>query len=771
MVVDASGNPLHDVHLELQIGPQRTRLVTDEQGRFCLSDSEIEQLSGRTPLELRVRGSRVGHAPLHFKGRLFWEQNDAGRIRITEIRPEESRPPRPAVASQQNGMLRLRMSPAVYDAETVVVTATRTRRDLEEVSLPVNVITAEEVQRAGSMRLDEVLSEQTGLQLVHDHGTGIQVQGFDPDYTLIMIDGSPVIGRSAGTLDLTRISVQNVEQIEVVKGPSSALWGSDALAGVINIITEKPGQEAFSASLSSRYGSHNTLDLSGQFSHQSGGWENQLFANLNRSGGYRLNADALAQTVPDFENLTLNYSGSYAFSESLKLSTGLRYFEESQRNQDRIQTEDSQRRELRILGDERDVMIRPALEWRPLPELRLEASWNSSMYEQESDMRFQDDGQVYDASSFRQFYNKPELQAEYQWASRPSLSTTSGGGAIMERLDAGRYPSDPAFTTAFAYAQQHWRPDARFELTAGLRYDAHSEYSAQLSPKFSTRYRLSDQLQLRASLGRGFKAPEFRQLFLDFNNSTAGYSVFGYSTVEDGLGRLMQEGRISEILIPLEQLEQIRAESSWAINAGGDLDAGEYLRLRLNLFANQVDNLIETAPIARRTNGQSVFTYFNVNEVRTRGLESELRFQWNERFRAALGYQLLDARRRIERQRRVQDENGELVERTDISYEPMFNRSRHSGTVKLYYDAPAGWGANMRASLRGPYALFDTNGNEFADENEYENGYTVWNTAVYRQLLERYTLQLGVDNLTGYTSMNQPNLPGRLWYLQLRAEF
>lgn len=118
---------------------------------------------------------------------------------------------RPAVASQQNGLLRLRMFPAVYDAETVVVTATRTRRDLEEVSLPVNVITAEEVQRAGSMRLDEVLSEQTGLQLVHDHGTGIQVQGFDPDYTLIMIDDSPVIGRSAGTLDLTRISVQHVE--------------------------------------------------------------------------------------------------------------------------------------------------------------------------------------------------------------------------------------------------------------------------------------------------------------------------------------------------------------------------------------------------------------------------------------------------------------------------------------------------------------------------------------------------------------------------------
>ena len=68
-------------------------------------------------------------------------------------------------------------------------------------------------------------------------GEGIQMQGLDAQYVLILIDGVPLVGRSAGTLDLNRISVGNIKQIEVVKGASSSLYGSDALGGVINIIT------------------------------------------------------------------------------------------------------------------------------------------------------------------------------------------------------------------------------------------------------------------------------------------------------------------------------------------------------------------------------------------------------------------------------------------------------------------------------------------------------------------------------------------------------
>ena len=78
-----------------------------------------------------------------------------------------------------------------------------------------------------------------------------------------------MIGRTAGTLDLTRLAVGNIEQVEVVKGPSSALWGSDALAGVINIITDK-GSQPFEWGVNTRYGTHNAKDISGQFNLKEG---------------------------------------------------------------------------------------------------------------------------------------------------------------------------------------------------------------------------------------------------------------------------------------------------------------------------------------------------------------------------------------------------------------------------------------------------------------------------------------------------------------------
>lgn len=88
----------------------------------------------------------------------------------------------------------------------------------------------------------EILIVQIGIIIVADESgfEGVQIQGISSDYILILIDGVPLMCRSAGDFDLRRLTVVNIKQIEVVKGPSSSLYGSEALRGVINIITEKP---------------------------------------------------------------------------------------------------------------------------------------------------------------------------------------------------------------------------------------------------------------------------------------------------------------------------------------------------------------------------------------------------------------------------------------------------------------------------------------------------------------------------------------------------
>ena len=110
--------------------------------------------------------------------------------------------------------------------DEVIVTATRTKRQLTSVPMPVTLITKRQIKETGSVRLRDILLEQTGVTVVRENAgnsEGIQLQGIAADYTLIMIDGVPVVGRTAGNIDLNRITVNNIKQIEIVKGPSSSL--------------------------------------------------------------------------------------------------------------------------------------------------------------------------------------------------------------------------------------------------------------------------------------------------------------------------------------------------------------------------------------------------------------------------------------------------------------------------------------------------------------------------------------------------------------------
>jgi len=122
----------------------------------------------------------------------------------------------------------------VQQLEEVVVTGTRSERTLGALPMPVTLLKADLIKTMGSVRLNDVLTEQTGLVVVpqvNGQGSGIQLQGMDPAYTLILVDSEPIIGRNTGTLELSRLAVGNIKQVEIIKGPSSSLYGSDALAG------------------------------------------------------------------------------------------------------------------------------------------------------------------------------------------------------------------------------------------------------------------------------------------------------------------------------------------------------------------------------------------------------------------------------------------------------------------------------------------------------------------------------------------------------------
>src|SRR5690606_29350364 len=134
-----------------------------------------------------------------------------------------------------------------------------------------------------------------------------------------------------------------------------------------------------------------------------------------------------------------------------------------------------------------------------------------------------------------------------------------------------------------------------------------------------------------------------RQLYLNFTNPVAGYSVFGINELEARLKELEAAGQIAAYLVDPSTIRTIDAESSLAYNAGIRYAPFPVLKVSANLFRNDVEHLIESAPVATKTNGQSVFSYFNLNKVLTQGLELSADYELSAGLQLRAGYQYLQA--------------------------------------------------------------------------------------------------------------------------------
>ncbi len=731
-ITDERGQPASYANV-LVIGTDKG-VTADEKGNFLIKGLEAG--------EYRLRISRIGASAIEERFELM----------------EGATP-----------QLQISLPNANKKLDEVTVTATRTPRNVEDVPLRVDVIQGEQVEQMGALRLNEVLAEQMGLQITSDHGTGLQMQGLDSDYILILIDGEPVIGRTAGTLDLSRIAVDNIARIEIIRGPSSSLYGSEAMAGVINIIT-KEGTSGFDASLRGRYRSFNTSDLSTTLSYRNDKLSASLFVDRLFSGGYDLTEESVSMTSPPFEAYTFNPKVAYRFSDKVRLSVNGRFYTESQENEADIIL-DGETVRIDDNGQRQDWNLMPTLELLPNDKHRIQLRSYTTGYETETALTYQNDGALYDENFFNQLFNRSEVQ--YDWYLNDRNIITLGGGHTIETVDATRYADVNNFRATYGFAQYQFNPNKRLDMVVGGRFDTHSEYASRFSPKLAVGYELKDWIKLQASLGGGYKAPDFRQLLLNFTNPTAGYAVVGSSIAQEQMAEFTERGLIANVLIDPSTIETIKAESSIAYNFGVELTPTDKLTVNVNAFRNEIDNLINAAPIARKTNGQNVFSYFNEDEVITQGVDLQLRYSILDNLTFLLGYQYLDSRN-------VGDvekiKNGEIFRRDPSTnrtlavslseYGGLVNRSRHSGNAKLLYtNIRHRFDVSLRGIYRGRWGVGDLNGNGVVDtEQEFAQGYVQLNLAINKDISDWLTLELGANNLLDTTNEFEPSMPGRILF-------
>ncbi len=663
--------------------------------------------------------------------------------------------------------------------------------------MPVTLIQKSQIKTMGSLRLTEVLAEQTGLAVVpqvNGQGSGIQMQGFNPDYTLILINGEPLIGRYTGSLELSRITVGNIKQIEVVKGPSSSLYGSDALAGVINIITDRP--QGTRGSLYSRYGTNNTLDLSGDYSKMIGKLGVYVFANRFSTDGYDLSPENFGKTVSPFRNYTANYKITYKFGARTDLSLSGRYFDEQQDFNYEVTTANGEKIRTFGKGTTQDWNMNPVLVHRFSNRLKTTLRYYSTSFQTATHLNNEATDTLYYKDDFQQTFQRPEVNAEYYFNDKNIL--TVGAGEIFETVQTSRY-GDEAIRrqqTSYAFFQEEWKPLVKLNLIAGVRYDQNTIYGSQWSPKLALRFELTRKVTLKGSFGIGFKSPDFRQLYFNFNNSAGGgYSVLGTEVVGDQLALLESQGQVQVYLYDPASIGKLRAERSQAYNLGAHVILPHALVADVNFFYNSIDNLIETQAVAITTSNQTIYSYRNISRAFTDGMELNFTYPVAKRLNFSLGYQLLYAKDK-DVVKRVKD--GEVFWRDPETlvtrrllpneYYGLYNRSRNMGNVKLFYsNKEKGVDASLRVIVRGRYGVgnivgnvqgetippSDRNGNSILDTYDtFVPGYAVANISLAKTLPQGIRFQVGVDNLFNYTDrIYIPNLPGRLIYASIGYSF
>ena len=638
--------------------------------------------------------------------------------------------------------------------EEVVVTATRTVRQLSSLPLPVTLIGKKQLQQTGVTRLDEILEEQTGIILAPDAtiggGEGVQIQGIASDYILILLDGVPIVGRSSGNLDLSRIAIGNIKQIEVVKGPSSSLFGSEALGGVINIITEKPTTEAISGQVSHRLASFNNQNTNLSLNQRFEKIGYSIFADRLSTDGFDLSPNQEGQTVNPFFNYTFNGRLFADLSKKLSLFASGRYFFQEFEVQPSTSEEKDANAHLRINHDASEKT-----------NLQYELYYTNYITDEQVVDPINDDLLL--ENDFNQQLFRPEIRFNHSF--KPENTLTIGGGYNFESLDRSLFAEKVTFDSQYVFSQFDFKPLEKLNIILGARLDNHSEYNSQLSPKLSARYDITSNFAVKASVGSGFKAPDFRQLYLDFTNAAGGgYSVFGKEVEVAGIQRLQNNDEIATLQVdPSELGDPLDAESSIGYNLGLAYKKGP-LSAEINAFRNDFTNLIDTRILAAKTNGQNVFGYINRERVYTQGLEVDLKYKAITNLSISAGYQLLYA---FDKDREDAIDNGtvfarepgtlETVRLSRDDYFGLENRSRHTFNFKAFYDIPE-WdaNANLRITYRSRFGLTDRNGNGILDnlDDSFVGGFALVNLAFGKTFLEHYSVQLGANNLLDFKGSN-----------------
>lgn len=556
----------------------------------------------------------------------------------------------------------------------VVVTGTGTQHYLKDAPVRTEVINRKMIEAYAGSSLEDILA---GLAASfdfnpNDMGAGMQMGGLGNGYILILVDGKKLNGDVGGQVNLSRINPANIERIELVKGAASSLYGSDAIAGVIHIITKKH-KEKLLIENTTRVGSYGEVRQSNTFQVSTGkltsttnfhfrhsdGWQNTTHENPNR----------YEKPITNSINKTANRYNTWSINEELRyaVSPRLNLYAEGTWYQKRIyrpmgipdfRTYDLSYRDI-------NAAIGGELKLNKTDRITTDLIYDNHTYYY--DFTFQTDVDEFNEEGKRTTYTYYAGDRNLQSDQNKLLFHTKGIFQLpaFHRLSAGielqhdwlkapyRLSKEKVsdYTSAL-YAQDEWLISDALNITGGIRFTAHKDFGVRITPKLSMLYKIGD-FGLRAGYSEGFKTPTLKELHYRY------ISPMG-SMVSLNIGD-----------------QHLKPQSSRYFSLGGEYN-GKQFSCSVTTYLNLLEHMITlvTVPILEAPKEYliayqpgRVRQYKNMNDARTMGIDIEWKWRVLPHFSIGGSYSYLDTRAN------VYDEKKEMMRRITID-----GMARHRAT-------------------------------------------------------------------------------------------
>lgn len=594
--------------------------------------------------------------------------------------------------------------------DQMVVTASSVEQNLKDAPASISVITREDLQRKPVQNLKEVLKDVPGVQLTNesDNRQGVSIRGLGSSYTLILVDGKRVNSRNAvfrhNDFDLSWIPAESIERIEVVRGPMSSLYGSDALGGVVNIITRKVGTQWHGTlSADTTVQEHRDRGDSGNGNFFASGplvddlLGVKVYGALGKRNKDQASSASGSTGQPRIEGYT-SRNANVEFSLTPDKDQDITFGYGMDRQDRDSDTLDKNRieRENYSLGH--------AGRWGVAnTELRFygEKIENKNAKTITSKNNSLDGKVVIPLGDYTQFLT---FGGEYRNDKLEDAVNMKNGGSVQ----ANQYA---------LFLEDEWHIFENLTLTGGVRMDDHENYGVNWSPRAYLVYNATDTVTVKGGWASAFKAPSLLQLSPDWLSGSCRGSC-------NVVGN-----------------KDLKAETSESMEFGlyyaGQRGWLEDVTASATVFQNDIDDMITVIRTANRSlapsypnfagfdaSGNPIFRYYNVNKARIRGLETELGLPVADKLNVRLNYTYNDAR-----------------DLSNSGNKPLSELPFHTTNATLDWKPLEGWSFYLSANYKGKSRTV-------TDGNATPGGYTTWNTGGSYQVNKAVKIRAGVLNLT-----------------------